>query len=120
MLKHILKAEIGNKEIPNSLNMRVIGNFNLKKKELLQVSQWADQAQRERISLCGELEMRNRNHYENQVRTNQDIEDLRRMCYEEANQVRRLQVEELSPRQEKDPKTVSGFLESNFENYGIK
>ena len=30
--------------------------------ELLQASQLADQAQRERINLCGELEMRNRFH----------------------------------------------------------
>ena len=28
--------------------------------QLQQANQWADQAQREKISLCGELEMRNR------------------------------------------------------------
>ena len=69
------------------------------KRESPQASQWADQAQRERINLCGDLEMRSRIHYENQVSTNKDSEELRRICSEEENQVRRLQFEELSVRQ---------------------
>ena len=39
------------------------------RRELLQASQWADQAQRERMNLCGELERRNRLHHESQVKT---------------------------------------------------
>ena len=70
MLKLTLKAEIGNEENPNSICMRVNSSLNLKKRELLQASQWADQAQRERINLCGELELRNRIYFENKVRTN--------------------------------------------------
>ena len=80
------------------------------KGESPQASQWADQAQRERVNLCGELEMRKRIRYENQVSTNQDSEELRRICSEEENQVRRLQFEELSVRQEKDLNTVSELL----------
>ena len=38
------------------------------KEELLLASQWADQAQKGRIDLCRELELRNRIHYESQVR----------------------------------------------------
>ena len=51
--------------------------------------------------------MRNRLRYEGHVRTSEEIEELRRICYEEANQVRSLQFEDLSLRQERDPNTVS-------------
>ena len=51
--------------------------------------------------------MVNRLRYEGHVRTSQEIEELRRMCDEEANQARRLQNEDLSLRQERDPNTVS-------------
>ena len=54
--------------------------------------------------------MRNRLRYESHVRTSQEIEELRRMCYEEANQVRRLQNEDLSLRQEGDPNSASRLL----------
>ena len=46
-----------------------------------------------------------------QVTTSQEIEELRRICYEEANKVRRLEIEELSLRQERDPNSVSRLLE---------
>ena len=78
--------------------------------ELHLANQWADQAQREKINLCGELIMRNRLQYECQVRTSEEIEELRRICHEETNQVRKLKIEELSPRQERDPDTVSQLL----------
>ena len=65
--------------------------------------------------MCGELEWRNRIHHENQVRTNQEIEELRRMCFAEANKVRRLQAEGLSLRQEKGPNNVSELLKQSRE-----
>ena len=65
---------------------------------------------RERLSLCGEMEMRNRLRYESQLRTNQEIEKLRRICYEEANQLRSLQIEDLFLRHERDPNTVIRLL----------
>ena len=50
--------------------------------ELYQASQRPDQAQREKINLCGELEMRNRLFQESRARNCQEIEELRRICCE--------------------------------------
>ena len=41
--------------------------------ELYQANRWADQAQREKIKLCGELEMNNRNFQEHRARDCQEI-----------------------------------------------
>ena len=67
------------------------------------------------MNLSGELEMRNRLRFESQVRRNQEIEELHRICFEEANQVRKLQCEELSLRQEKDPITFCRLLKKMQE-----
>ena len=75
--------------------------------ELHQANQWAEQAQREKICVCGELEMRNRLHQESQTRTCQEIAELRRICCEETNQVRHLKIGELSMQQERNPTTVN-------------
>ena len=45
-----------------------------------QANQWADQAQGDKISLYGDLEMRNRLFRENQAKDCQEIEELRRTC----------------------------------------
>ena len=44
--------------------------------QLQQANQWADHAQREKNSLCGELEMRNRFYQESHMGTCQEMEDL--------------------------------------------
>ena len=44
--------------------------------EQYQANQWADQAQREKINLCGELEMRNRLFQESRARNCQEIDEL--------------------------------------------
>ena len=62
---------------------------------------------REKINLCWELEMRNRLRQEGQARTSHEMEELRRICYKETNQVRQFKIEGLSLRQERDPTTVS-------------
>ena len=98
-----LQRRLEGGENQNSPNMRLISNINLKGEHLLQASQCADQAQRERINMCGKSEMRNRLRYESQVKTSQELEELRIICFEEANRVRRLQIKELSVRQERDP-----------------
>ena len=54
--------------------------------------------------------MRDRLRHESQARTSQAIEELQRICHEETNPVRKLKIEELSPRQEGDPATVSQLL----------
>ena len=56
--------------------------------QLQQANQLADQSQREKISLFGELEMRNRLFRENQANDSQEIEELRRICCEEADRAR--------------------------------
>ena len=53
------------------------------RRQLVEANQWADQAQRERIHLCGELEMKNFLHQECYARSCQEIEELRRRCYKE-------------------------------------
>ena len=58
------KSEIGNKEI-------LILPF-VKPMELYQANQWADQAQRENINSCGELEMRNGLFQESRARNCQE------------------------------------------------
>ena len=58
---------------------------------------------------------RNRIYYEHQVRTNEEVEELRRIFYVEASQVRRLQTKGLTLRQEKYPNTVSELLKQTRE-----
>ena len=90
--------------------MRLIKNSNSQRLEPQQAHQWADQAQREKINVCGALEIRDRLRHESQARTSQEIEELQRICYEETIRVRKLKIEELSQRQERDPATVSLLL----------
>ena len=49
--------------------------------QLLEANQWADQAQRERMHLCSELEMKNRLHQECYARSCQENEELKKRCY---------------------------------------
>ena len=65
--------------------------------QLLQASRWANQAQRETRSVCtGELELRNGLFQDNHARDCQEIEELRRICCEEANRARQARSDELS------------------------
>ena len=59
-----------------------------------QPSRWADQAQRDKIRLYGELEKRNRLFQEDHARDCQEIEDLRRICCEEVNWARQVKNDE--------------------------
>ena len=111
MLKPILKSGDGNKENQNSPYYETHQKLEFERMELLPANQWAHQAQREKTNLCGELGIRNRLHHECQVRTSQETEELRRICDEEANQVRKLKIEELSLRKERDPNTMDRLLE---------
>ena len=49
--------------------------------QLRQARQWADQAQRERINLCGEKEIRSCLHQESYARHCQEIDELKRRCF---------------------------------------
>ena len=75
----------------------------------------ADQAQREKINSCGELEMRNRLFQESRARNCQEIEEV---CCEETDRARQLRIDELSLQQERNPITVSQLLTQiqDFQN----
>ena len=84
--------------------------FESQRFQLHQASRWADQAQRNNISLYGELELRNRLFQEDHAR-DQEIEELRRTCCEEeANRARQARIDELSLHQERNLATVSQLL----------
>ena len=77
---------------------------------LNQASKWADHAQRQKISLYGELELRSRLFQENHARDGREIEELRRICCEEIEQTRKARSEELSVQQRRNPTTVSQVM----------
>ena len=77
--------------------------------QLLQANIW-DNARSERISLCGELEMRNKLFQESRTKDCQEIEELRRGCCEESDRARQAKLDELSMMQQRDPQTVSQLL----------
>ena len=54
--------------------------------------------------------MRNRLFNESRKRSCQEIEELRRICYEETDRARQARIDELSSHQERDPPTVSQLL----------
>ena len=82
--------------------------FESQRLQLQQANQWADQAQRDKISLYGELEIRSGLFRENQAKDCQEIEQMRRICCEETDRAR--QVDELSVHQERNPMSVSQLL----------
>ena len=75
--------------------------------QLLKANQWADQAQRERIHLCGELEMNNNLHQESYARNCREIEELKKRCCQEENAVRQRKLEEFPTQHDQESRTVS-------------
>ena len=53
-----------------------------RRRQLLEANEWADQAQHERIHLCGRLEMKNCLHQESDARSCREIEELKRRCHQ--------------------------------------
>ena len=84
--------------------------FESQRLQLQQANQWADQAQRDKMSLHGELEMRSRLFREHQANDCQEIEELMRTCCEEADRARQARIDELSVHHERNPMTVSQLL----------
>ena len=64
--------------------------------QLLKANQWANQGQRERIHLCSELEKKNRLHQESYARSCQEIEELKRSCYEKGNLLKTMKIGRVS------------------------
>ena len=70
------------------------------RRQSLEANQWADQAQRERIHLCS-------SHQECHARSRQEIEVLRRRCFQEENGVTRQKLNENSMQHDQESRTVS-------------
>ena len=68
------------------------------------------QAQREKMNLCGELETRNRLSQESRARNCQEIEELRRIGCEERDRARQARIGDLSVHQKRHPTFVSQLL----------
>ena len=62
------------------------------------------------MRLYGELELRNMLFQEDHARDCQEIEELRRICCEEANRARQVKNDELSVHQKRNPTTVSQLI----------
>ena len=77
------------------------------RRQQLKASQGADQAQRQRIHLCSELEMKKRLHQECHARSCQEIEELKRHCSQEENEVTRQKNNEYSMQHDQESRTVS-------------
>ena len=69
--------------------------FQSQRFQLQQASRWADQAQRNKISLYGELELRNGLFREDHSRDHQKIKELRRIFCENASRARQARSDEL-------------------------
>ena len=70
--------------------------FESQRFQLHQASRWADQAQRDEIRFYVELELKNRLFQESQAKDFQEVEELRRICYEETDRARQARIDELS------------------------
>ena len=55
------------------------------RQQLLKASQWADQAQQDRIHLCSRSGMKDHLHQERYARRCREIEELKKSCYQEGN-----------------------------------
>ena len=64
-------------------------------------NQWADQAQRESVHLCSKLEIKNRLHRPCYARRSQEIEELKRRCYQEENAAKQ-KLEDFNAQQNQD------------------
>ena len=89
--------------------------FESQRSQLQRANQWADQAQTDKISVYGELEMRNRLFRENQATDCQDNSKLRMICCEETDRESQAGIDELSLHQERNPATVDQLL-TQIEN----
>ena len=77
------------------------------RRQLLEVNQWTDQAQRERRHLCSELEMKDRLRQECYAISCQEIEELKRRCNKEENGVTQQKLNECSTQRYQESRSVS-------------
>ena len=101
--------EIQNSERRNSEYALIESRRELEsqRRPLLEANQWADRAQRERIHLCSELEMKNRVRQECYARSCQEIEELKGHCCGEEHGVTQLKLNEYSMQHDQESRTTS-------------
>ena len=78
--------------------------------QLSEANQRADQAQRERIHLCSELEMKSCLCRECYARSCREIEELKKRCYQEENAIRRPKLDEFPTQHDQESRTVRHFF----------
>ena len=100
------RSRIWNEEIQNTYYLESQRELESQEQQLLMGSQWADQAQRERIHLCSELEMKNRLHRDCYARSCQEIEELKRRCCEEETEVTQQRMNEFTTQHDQESRTA--------------
>ena len=80
--------------------------FESQRFQLHQASRWADLAQRDKITLYGELDLRNRLFQGDYAKDCQE----RRICCQQSNRARQARSDELSVHQERNLSAVSQML----------
>ena len=105
-----VEARNWEKRISDFAFQEINQEFESQRFQLHQASRWADQAQRDKISLEGELELRNGLCQEDRAGDCQEIEELRSICREETDRARQARIEELSMHSERNPTTVSQLM----------
>ena len=110
------EAEVEARNWETSLFLEINQEFEPQQLQLHQASRWADLARRDKISLYGELELRNRLFQEDHARDCQEIEELRRIFAKKLiEQDKQELVNKLSLHQERHPTTVSQLLTQTRE-----
>ena len=100
---------------PTLLLQEISQEFESQLFQLHQANRWADQTQRDKISLYGKFELRNGLFQENHARDCQEIEALKSICCEEADRARQARSDELSMQQERNPASVSQMMAQIWE-----
>ena len=109
----------GKRDIFCLFKRSIIQDFESQRFQLHQASRWAEQGQRDNISLC--VELRIRLFQEDHARDCPEFEELRSICCEDTDRARQARNDELSTHQERDPTTVSQSIDSStFGNYRMK
>ena len=70
--------------------------FESQRFQLQQANRWADQAPRDKISLCREFELTNRLFPESRAKYCPKLKELRRICSEETDRARQARIDEVS------------------------
>ena len=107
-LRQTWRSNIGKREIQIWLFLRSIQKFESQRYQRQQSNRWADQAQRGKISMNGQLDLRKRLFQESQAKDCHEIEEWRELVAK--NRARQARIDELSLHQERNPTTVSQIL----------